>query len=301
MSSALPPAVGQPLVASLGSGCGVGAKASRMLLASPGLFLEEADFRRAGLSSTDNGRLLSCLRSFAERGWCEAGGGRWRVNAGMPSELPAFLEGAAAMRSADGPPSRARAIITMPGERSRLAAALPGTGLAHVALENTRTAFLGIASGASESLTVLSPFLNAPGIAWALDMFENTSAPRRELVVRSSGDLRPLLLANATRFRALGVGVLDYRLPFDGGGYETFHAKAVVADGRVAYVGSANLLAYEHHSMELGFVVEGSAVYPVAALVEAIRAIASPIRLTDGLPGGMDPLCPSSMPYGAAV
>lgn len=268
---------GASLVAALGECCGVAAKAARTLLGMPGRPLEEADFRLAGVSSVENGQLLRALRAMAERGWCETVGERWCSKPGMPAELPVFLEGAAAMRSVDGPPVRVQTIITMPGAGSCLRTALPGTGLAHAALEDTRAAFLDIASRATRSLIVLSPFLNAPGLAWAMNLFEATTAPQRELVTRSNPDLPFLLESNSTRLRALGALVLDYRLPTAEGHYETFHAKAVVADERVAYVGSANLLEYGHQSMELGVVVEGSPVHTIAALVEAVRRIAVPV------------------------
>lgn len=279
MSTGMPPALGAPLVRALGDGCGVAAKVARVLLARPGYLLEEADFRLAGVSSVEGGRMLLALRAFAERGWCETAGARWRGKATLPPALPAFLEGAAAMRSVDGPPVRARAIITMPGHGSRLRAALPGTGLAHAALEDTKAAFNGIAAGASKSLVVLSPFLNGSGLAWALHLFRTTPALRKELVVRGSDNVLALLDAHAGELLSLGVQVLDYRVPDGNGGYETFHAKAVVADDEVAYVGSANLLEYERQSMELGLMVQGHPVHPIAALTQAIRTLARRVTL----------------------
>jgi phosphatidylserine/phosphatidylglycerophosphate/cardiolipin synthase-like enzyme len=57
---------------------------------------------------------------------------------------------------------------------------------------------------------------------------------------------------------------------------ETFHAKIVMADASMAYVGSANLLesSYEF-TLECGFIIEGPAVAQVADLVEAIMRIST--------------------------
>src|SRR5262249_7964595 len=56
---------------------------------------------------------------------------------------------------------------------------------------------------------------------------------------------------------------------------ETFHAKLVVADEALAYVGSANLLSSsEGLCLETGFLVEGAAASDVARLVDAVLRIA---------------------------
>jgi phosphatidylserine/phosphatidylglycerophosphate/cardiolipin synthase-like enzyme len=56
---------------------------------------------------------------------------------------------------------------------------------------------------------------------------------------------------------------------------ETFHAKVVVADDTLAYVGSANLLnSSEELSLETGLLVEGAAAVQVARLVDAVLRVA---------------------------
>jgi phosphatidylserine/phosphatidylglycerophosphate/cardiolipin synthase-like enzyme len=76
----------------------------------------------------------------------------------------------------------------------------------------------------------------------------------------------------------MGVRLLNYLLPA-GDGYETFHAKVVVADADQAYVGSANMTKYARHSMELGVVLRGRSARAVAALVRAVEHISLPIRM----------------------
>jgi phosphatidylserine/phosphatidylglycerophosphate/cardiolipin synthase-like enzyme len=56
---------------------------------------------------------------------------------------------------------------------------------------------------------------------------------------------------------------------------ETLHAKLIVADETLAYVGSANLLSSsEGLSLETGLLVEGGAAAQVARLVDAVLRVA---------------------------
>ena len=101
-------------------------------------------------------------------------------------------------------------------------------------------------------------------------------APRRVLVVRASPESNAAVRAHREGITALAVNVLDYTLPEPDGGYETFHAKVVLADATLAYVGSANLLAYARHSMELGILADGKAARVVASVVSAVESSARP-------------------------
>jgi phosphatidylserine/phosphatidylglycerophosphate/cardiolipin synthase-like enzyme len=59
---------------------------------------------------------------------------------------------------------------------------------------------------------------------------------------------------------------------------ETFHAKLIVADDTLAYVGPANLLnSSERISLETGLLVEGAAAVQVARLVDAVLRVARPL------------------------
>ena len=81
------------------------------------------------------------------------------------------------------------------------------------------------------------------------------------------------------RLNARGVSVLKYDIEHDRSlrhlGYESFHAKILLADDDKAYVGSSNMNRYSRdHSMECGIVVRGPGAKPVSALVDAIISIA---------------------------
>jgi phosphatidylserine/phosphatidylglycerophosphate/cardiolipin synthase-like enzyme len=80
------------------------------------------------------------------------------------------------------------------------------------------------------------------------------------------------------RLIALGVSVHNYWLPRPSG-YGTFHAKAVLADTRMAYVGSANMThASLTLSMELGTLLEGESTRTLSSVVDAILSIAPVVR-----------------------
>jgi hypothetical protein len=88
---------------------------------------------------------------------------------------------------------------------------------------------------------------------------------------------------HADWLRALNVSVSDYHLSHAVGAgrtlpIETFHAKLIVADDTLAYVGSANLLSSsEGLSLETGLLVEGAAAVQVARLVDAVLRAARPL------------------------
>jgi phosphatidylserine/phosphatidylglycerophosphate/cardiolipin synthase-like enzyme len=89
------------------------------------------------------------------------------------------------------------------------------------------------------------------------------------------------LSTSAGRLQVLGVQVYDYALPREGGkGIETFHAKLVLADDVMAYVGSSNMTwGSLEHSMELGLVVTGVAPKRLAVLTDAIVGISTRVKL----------------------
>ena len=88
-----------------------------------------------------------------------------------------------------------------------------------------------------------------------------------------------LSVHQAEWLRTQSVGVWDYQLPHPANGrllpLETFHAKIVLADKRLAYVGSANFLGSgDGTSLEAGVLVDGSAAAQVARLIDGVIRIA---------------------------
>jgi hypothetical protein len=176
------------------------------------------------------------------------------------------------------PLARARFVVTLPPEPSSVAAELQRiSGSSFTVLTDTKDAFLHLAQRARDRLVVMTPFIDASGAGWASDIFEATSAKRRELILREVSQL-DACGSNAERLRKSITHIHEYTLLHERANnppsVETFHAKIVLADGIAAYVGSANFLYRSREvNLECGFLLEGDAVAPVAVLVEAVLNI----------------------------
>lgn len=128
----------------------------------------------------------------------------------------------------------------------------------------------------------MTPFLDVVGANWVLSLFRRTApGVKRQLILRYLGmpshpsyptgyDAIAFELAN------LGVKVFDYALEkMDAPGYDTFHAKVVLADRDTAYVGSSNMnKSSKERSMEMGLVVEGRAAQQISRVLDSIMQIA---------------------------
>ncbi len=171
------------------------------------------------------------------------------------------------------PRATARLVVTMPPAPSRLADALAADIASdYVALTRTTDAFRHLAGLARERFTIMIPYVDSVGAAWAAELFEATCASERLLVLRDASQLVACGSAGR-RVETAATRIIDY-----GGAdvaNETFHAKIVLADGVAAYVGSANLLRRSKSTnLECGMLVEGPAVAAVKVLLDAVSAMA---------------------------
>jgi hypothetical protein len=177
------------------------------------------------------------------------------------------------------PEARARLVVTLPFRPSKLENALNSVAPDGApALTDTQEAFNHIARRSKNQLVVGTPFIDAAGIDWARRLFATSQAKSRILVLRDRSRLDQYS-AEAAKLLPLLSELLEYRVRHPDADrslpIETFHAKIVLADASVAYVGSANML---HSSLEValecGFIVEGPAVAQVADVVAAILRVA---------------------------
>lgn len=174
---------------------------------------------------------------------------------------------------------RARIVVTVPMRPSHFEGALARINDGGVLIETMET-FLHLSRRASERLVVVSPFLDAVGLEWALSLFETTCAPDRVLICRHYDHVTP---PYSTRLSAAGVSIHEYFLERTTKGrgsraVETFHAKLILADQVAAYVGSANLLrSSKELSLECGVLLEGRAVKQVHDVVQSMLQVAVPI------------------------
>ncbi|MDX2145207.1 MAG: phospholipase D-like domain-containing protein [Rhodospirillaceae bacterium] len=170
------------------------------------------------------------------------------------------------------------AVVTFPNAPSAIAAALPATGVAHAGLVSTEETLRKIADAALSRFTIASPFLNMAGLDASIELFGRTRARSKRLVTRCTDEVQIAIQSRLTQLTDAGVEVLDYYLSTELG-FETFHAKIVLADQDLAYVGSANMTLYARRSMELGVLVEGRPAKVIASAVRAMEKISRAVSL----------------------
>ncbi len=261
-------ALAKSLVEALGPDCSTGAIIARVVQRNPGGGLDASRLRNAPAGAAQR-----VLRDFVGRRWITAEGEGWVCGPGLvPAGVPAFLDGAAAMYAAMPHDGRATTVVTFPTSSGGIVRALPRTGFSYAGLMSSEEAFDRIADAATTRLTVLTPFLNDKGLDDVLELFRRTSAPEKNLVVRRYGGALATARARLGDLEPLGVEVRNYTVSLPKG-FETFHAKVVIADHDLAYVGSANMTRFERKSMELGILIDGKAAKVVASVVRAVEMV----------------------------
>lgn len=172
--------------------------------------------------------------------------------------------------------------ITMPLVPSFLERELFGTLGRSGGFLSTEGAFTRLAQAAMRRLVVMTSFIDGAGFRWLRRVFEAALPECRKILILRDTDRYAVELGveHADWLRSLQVSVRDYHLSHDAASgrqlpIETFHAKLVIADDTLAYVGSANLLSSsEALCLETGFLVEGAAASDAARLVDAVLRVA---------------------------
>ena len=208
---------------------------------------------------------------------------KWRVSdRGFAGELAPLLRGAFLYRSrVHQDDDVVDVVLTKPPAPSQVTLQLEGMLSGTWGFRDTKELLPAIADSAKASLIVMTPFLDEIGADIVLNLFENTAAADKCLVLRTTraGEPPEGLLRVQAALAQLGVQVLNFKLDrFGATGTETFHAKVILADDRAAYVGSSNMNQWSfHYSLELGLFVQGKAASRIAAVMRAIRAVAQPL------------------------
>jgi PLD-like domain len=176
----------------------------------------------------------------------------------------------------------AKVVLTKPPRPSVLEQRLSALGWRTTDLEPTDHAFHGMVRGAQRRVVVMTPFFDGRGATWLQELLSYASpSVGRILILRSLEDSTrkdyPVGFNTiASWLSAQGVRVFNYSIPRMEGGRETFHAKAVLCDRSVAYLGSSNVTAASlEHSMEMGVVLQGRAAAGVAEVIDAVLAAAT--------------------------
>jgi hypothetical protein len=241
---------------------------------------------RASGSGTEAGQAAQVLAGLAAAGLCAtaASDDSWFCEC-TPAELLRLahvLNGAEHFRRMRLTPSMLELAVTMPLVPSNLEKELAATVGRPGGFLTTSAAFSRLAQAASRRLVVMSPFIDAAGFRWLRRVFEATRPECQKTVILRNADQYTVELGvqHADWLRALRVSVRDYYLSHSTAAgralpIETFHAKLIVADDTLAYVGSANFLySSEGLSLETGLLVEGGAAAQVARLVDAVLRVA---------------------------
>lgn len=179
----------------------------------------------------------------------------------------------------------AQVVLTKPPQPSILEGKLSELGWKTTDLEPTDHAFRSIVQSAQKRVVAMTPFFDEKGAVWLQELFSYTRpGVERVLVLRSLEDSTrkdyPVGYDTiASWLKSEHVRVFNYSIPrVYGGGREAFHAKVVLSDRNMAYLGSSNLnTASLEYSMELGVVLQGRAAGDVAIVIDAVLATASPL------------------------
>ncbi|RAZ89065.1 hypothetical protein DPM33_19015 [Mesorhizobium hawassense] len=174
-------------------------------------------------------------------------------------------------------------VLTEPGENSTLRKAIDGLHALSPIVFQTTDVFFRVARAAKHDLVVLAPFIDNQGASLLVELFSICGpGVRCHLVCRplSEPQCGAAFLQRANDFRRIGVLVYEYALPSTlPSGRETFHAKVVLADQDLFYIGSSNFMGSAlDRSFECGVLVEGGAAKELSSVLAALRSIAKPVH-----------------------
>lgn len=155
-------------------------------------------------------------------------------------------------------------------------------------VEPTDQAFMALVQQAQHRVVIMTPFLDGSGAQWLQELVENVrpgvsiNLILRSLEDSSRSDYPVGYDVSRAWLAARDVRVFNYSIPrASGASRETFHAKVVLADRNVAYVGSANLTAASRdYSMEMGVVLRGKAAWEVSEVLDAVMRAATAVNIT---------------------
>lgn len=213
-------------------------------------------------------------------GWVEelpGGERRLCVDAGLLRSLSARLRGMVEaghlLRRSDTTP-----IVTLPETSEALRDALDGDA---GACFETRDGFAHVAACAASRIVFLVPFMDAVGADTVGRILENCRASRRIVVCRPDSRGARHYARFASRLAEAGVETREYWRPRDGRKgptAETFHAKMVMADKSLVYVGSSNLMSSSlDGGLECGVLLKGAQARPFRRIMEAVLSISTPL------------------------
>lgn len=242
----------------------------------------------AGLSLSEEPGTEELCNTLAALGFATPTGKRWRpcpeLHEAMPELATAFAAIDQYIATVHKDATEVHVVLTRPERSLGLARQLIEAGWRAANADETDNSFRSLAQRASTRITVMMPFFDEHGATWLRELLAQVPAiVEIVLVLRSLED--PSRSDYPKGFRVLrewlrerGAKVFNYSIPRgDAFGRETFHAKVILADSDLAYVGSANMtIASLEHSMEMGVVLKGRAAREIAHVVDAVLKCSDP-------------------------
>lgn len=240
----------------------------------------------AAATGLNPGDATAVLAGLAVVGVCVGSdnGAEWRspLSAVELQRLAQLLRGADHFRRLRTDASSSEFVVTMPMEPSSLAQELANSPGRPGGYLSTPAAFVRLAQAASHRLVVMTPFIDRDGFEWLRSVLTAVRPGVKRYVVLRDIEQHAVDLSVEHRdwVRDLNVCFFDYHLPHPPSSgralpIETFHAKLLLADENLAYVGSANVLGLGNGtSLEAGFLVDGRGAAQVARLIDGVLRIA---------------------------
>jgi len=173
-------------------------------------------------------------------------------------------------------------VLTRPKKPSELDRILKQKGPSVIRIENTIDSFKHLAFSSKKRLVIMTPFLDVDGAEWVRSLFDNTKDDvEKILIIRFLNKDKDYILYPKGYHEISGylseknIKVCNFALERKGTSLlETFHAKCILCDDEMAYIGSSNLTYHSlDNSMELGVMIKGSEVRLVSIIVDAILEI----------------------------
>lgn len=176
-----------------------------------------------------------------------------------------------------------RVVLTKPAKPSKLEQKLSELGWRTSDVEPTDHAFHSMVRGTQHRIVVMTPFFDIKGALWLQELFSLAQpGVERVLILRSLenptwDDYPKGYDSIAPWIKEQGVRIFNYSVPRpEGRGRETFHAKVVLCDRSVAYIGSSNMTSASMYSMEMGVTLRGKATADVSEVINAVLKVAVP-------------------------
>ncbi|MCA3100961.1 MAG: hypothetical protein ING77_07815 [Rhodocyclaceae bacterium] len=196
-------------------------------------------------------------------------------------QLAQLLAGAALYRAeVHGDADVVRVVMTLPPAPSAVAQELNSLAAGLWGMVDTKEVLPSLAEQASHRFCVMTPFIDEVGVPVVMNLFQRSrKCARRSLIIRATpeGGLPPAVHSVQAELSTQGVQIRSLRIDRpESPGYETFHAKVVLADDSEAYVGSANMTKWSfEQSLELGVLVRGRAARTLARVVDAVESVST--------------------------